>query len=107
MKKLDLLDKGEIIKYFYSDGLLDVKEGFYVVTDTSLILYCEEWEVPKTKIPFNQILSLNIEYNISFFEDSYLEVTTSNGLEATFPISSGKKRDKDFYNYLLEKSNLQ
>lgn len=106
VKSLGLLKNGETIKYFYSDALLDIKDGLYFVTDQNLVAYSEEWEEPKTIISFNDIISADVEYNESFYEDSYIMIETKDGLELDFPVSSEKKRDKDFYNYIVQKSNL-
>ncbi|MEH6538421.1 MAG: hypothetical protein V7719_18645 [Psychroserpens sp.] len=105
IRSLNLLENNEKIKYFYSDGFYDIKEGFYFVTDQKLVAYNESWEEPKTIIFFNEIISLDVEYNESFYEDSFIMVET-NEMELDFPVSSERKRDKDFYNYLLKKSNL-
>lgn len=106
VKNLGLLQNDEKIKYFYSDAITDIKEGIYFVTDQKLVLYNNEWQEPKTIIMFDEIISLDVEYNDSFYEDSYIMVETDE-LELDFPVSSEKKRDKDFYNYILQKSNLK
>lgn len=106
VKNLELLQNDEKIQYFYSDGITDIKEGLYFVTDQKLVAYNKEWQEPKTIISFDEITSLDIEYNDSFFEDSFITVVTDE-FELDFPVSSEKKRDKDFYNYILQKSNLK
>ncbi len=106
IRTMNLLENNEKIKYFYSDGLYDIKEGFYFVTDQKLVAYSENWEEPETIIYFNEIISLEVEYHDSWYEDSYIMLKTNDGLELDFPVSSERKRDKDFYNYLLKKSNL-
>lgn len=106
IRKLNLLENNEKIKYFYSDGLYNIKESFYFVTDQKLVAYNESWEEPETIIFFNEIVSLDVEYHDSYYEDSYIMLETTDGMELDFPVSSERKRDKDFYNYLLEKSNL-
>jgi len=107
IKSLGLIEKDEKLIYFYSDGLTDIKDGLFFVTDQNLVLYSNQWEEPKTIIPFGNISFLNIEYNKSFLEDSYVYVVTKDSLEVEFPISSERNRDEDFYNYILKKSNLQ
>jgi hypothetical protein len=106
IRSLNLLENNEKIKYFYSDGFYDIKEGFYFVTDQKLVAYNESWEEPEIIVFFNEIVSLDVEYNDSFYEDSYIMLETKDGMELDFPVSSERKRDKDFYNYLLKKSNL-
>jgi len=107
IKTLGLLDDGEKIKYLYTDGFFDIKDGVYFVTDQKLVVYCKEWLEPETLIRFDEIIKLDIEYDNSFLEDSFIFLETTNGLEVEFPVSSEKNRDKAFYEYLLEKSGLE
>lgn len=107
IRDLGLLEENETIKYFYSDALFDIKEGLYFVTNLKLVAYCSEWEEPETIVPFNEITFLNVVYNESFYEDSFIMLETEYGLELEFPVSSEKGRDKDFFNYLLSKSKTK
>lgn len=106
IRSLDLLNKNEHIKYFYTDGFMDIKDGFYLVTDSHLIVYSNEWEEPASKIPFDEIVALSVEYDDSFFNDTMVTVETSSEMEITFPISSDMGRDKLFVKYLKEKTDL-
>lgn len=106
INKLELLDEDEKIKYFYTDGFLDIKDGLYFVTDKKLVLYSSEWEEPKTIIEFQEISSLEVDYDDSFLDDSFITLETKDGLLMSFPVSSEKQRDKAFYEYLLQKSEL-
>lgn len=40
---LGLLESGEEIQYFYSDGIWDIKQGMYFVTDRHIALYSYDW----------------------------------------------------------------
>jgi hypothetical protein len=103
MRDLSLLQSKERVQYMYSDGLLDIKDGLYALTDQHLILYNEEWNEPKTIIEFNDIIDLYIDYDDSFLDDSYISVETKFGIQVNFPVSSEKGRDRDFFNYLNKK----
>lgn len=96
IRSLNLLEEGESIRYFYTDALFDIKEGMYFVTERNLILYSKEWEDPVTIIPFDQIVTVNVMYDESFFEDSRVFVATSSGLEVRFPVSSEQGLDRKF-----------
>lgn len=100
IRSLDLLTEGEQIRYLYSDAILDIKDGLYFVTDKNLILYSSSWDEPETIIPFDQIESLDAQYDDSFWEDTYVFVTTSSGMEVVFPVSSEKGLDKKFVGYI-------
>ena len=102
MRELSLLENSERLQYMYSDALFDIKDGIYALTDKHLIIYCDEWSDPKTIIAFNEIIDLYVEYDDSFINDSYITVEYAE-LQVSFPVSSEKGRDKDFFNYLYRK----
>lgn len=107
IRELGLLESDESIKYFYSDGFLDIKEGMYFVTRDKLVVYCKEWEDPAFIVKYDNMSDLEIEYNDGFLEDSYMYVETVEGDYISFPVSSEKGRDKVFYNYVRKKANLE
>ncbi len=107
VRSLGLLDKGEEIKYFYTDAMFDIKDGFYFVSDKNLTIYCQEWEEPETIIPFDQITYMEEEFNGSFFEDSFVNIETIDGYELSFPLSSEKGRDKKFVAHIRSKMVVQ
>ena len=107
IRSLDLLSEGEKIKYFYTDALVDIKDGLYFVTDQNLVLYCQDWEEPETIIDFNEIIKLEAEYDDSFFIDSMIYVETKSGLEVSFPVSSERGRDKDFVDHIRKSSQIE
>jgi hypothetical protein len=106
IESLNLIAKDEKIRYFYSDGLIDIKTGMYFVTDRTLVLYSSEWAEPKIIIPLTNITSMEVEYDDSFFGDSMVFVTTRSGEEFTFPVSSEKGLDKKFIQAIQEKASL-
>ncbi len=103
MKDLGLIKEDERIIYFYSDGLVDVKDGMYALTDHHLILYSTQWSEPETVIGFEEISYLDVDYDDSFLTDSYVLVETEDGMTVEFPLSSERGRDKEFYNLLSKK----
>ena len=107
VRALDLLSEDEKIKYFYTDGLVDIKDGMYFVTDRNLVLYCNYWEEPETIIDFNEITKLEVEYDDSFLNDSMIYVETKSGLEVSFPVSSERGRDKKFVEHIRQKSGIE
>jgi hypothetical protein len=96
LHSLQLLQDGEQIKYFYSDALVDIKDGLYFVTDRNLVLYSDSWAEPKTIVPLRQIVSIDAEYSDSFFEDTQVYISTADGTELCFPVSMEKGLDKRF-----------
>ena len=103
---LGLLEANEQIKFFYTDGIFDIKNGLYFVTDTKFVAYCKKWEEPKKVIRVDEIVDLDIEYKYLFTNDSNVYLKTKSGFELEFPLSSEKDRDKEFYYYLLRITDL-
>ena len=103
IRTLELLEKEEKIIYFYTDALFDIKEGFYFVTDEHLVLYSQEWEEPKTIIDYKSITDIEVEYDDSFLDDSYVMVETTSGMSVSFPLSSEKGGDKKFVQHIKAK----
>ncbi|WDE96926.1 hypothetical protein PQO03_02995 [Lentisphaera profundi] len=96
---LKLIDKDETIKYFYSDGFMKIDEGMYFITNKQVVLYSEEWPEPAEKIPFDQIINVEIEYNDTWLDDSWVYLNTEE-FEYEFPLSNERGGDKKFIKYL-------
>jgi hypothetical protein len=106
IKELDLIDENERLQYFYTIGFLDIKDGFYFLTDSKLVAYCQDWEEPKTVIDLPDITILDIKYNDALFEDSWVYLETNDGLWLEFPLSNEKDRDEKFYEFILKRSSV-
>ena len=104
--ELGLLEPGEKIRFFYSDGLLDIKEGSYLLTDRHLILYSESWSDPKVIIDFDQITSVDAAWSDTWIEDSSITVDLKNGDLWMFPLSMENGTDRRFVEALRESADL-
>lgn len=107
IRSLGLLSEDEKIKYFYTDALVDIKDGLYFITDRNLVLYCADWDEPDTIIDFKEIIKLEAEYDDTFLNDSVIYVETKSGLQVSFPVSSERGRDKDFVEFISQKSGVE
>ncbi|MGB0716831.1 MAG: hypothetical protein ACPGXK_13190 [Phycisphaerae bacterium] len=96
INKLNLLDEGESVRYFYSDGYFNVERGMYFVTDRKLVLYSSEWTQAEIIMPFGQIQKLAADFDESSFKDSTVQVIDKAGNEVYFPVSSENGLDKKF-----------
>jgi hypothetical protein len=106
---LGLLEPGERILYFYSDGLLGPEEGMYFITDQRLVCYCNAWSEPLTSVPYESIIDVRAEYEPSVFIDSMVYVTYVDGeyeMDLVFPVSSERGGDQRFVNELRERVEL-
>ncbi|MCG8405611.1 MAG: hypothetical protein MI923_10480 [Phycisphaerales bacterium] len=101
---LNLLEQREQIEFFYSDALMDIKDGFYLLTDRKVIIYSQYYYGdPAWVIPFSEIADLSVNYDDSFWADSLISITLTDETVATFPVSSEAGGDKRFYNALMKK----
>ncbi|MCA8980719.1 MAG: hypothetical protein H6831_16200 [Planctomycetes bacterium] len=70
MRELGVLEPDEELRYFYSDGLLSLREGCYVLTDRALVVFVEEEIDPPMRLLFDQILRIECTYSDEFLYDS-------------------------------------
>lgn len=101
IEKLDLIEKNESIKLFYSDVIFNIKNGMYFTTDNKLILYSKKWSQPKIIVPLNTIVEVNSDLQGDFWDDATFWIRTASDDEYTFPISGEDNSADRFYNFLL------
>ena len=103
-RQLGALEQTEQPKYFYSDGLLRIEEGFYLVTETKVAIYIGEASPPLTVIPLNEIKTAELMRDESTLGDSYIAIQTKNGDYHAFPVSSEFDRDQLFFKEIQMKT---
>ncbi len=100
IRSLGLIDADETIRYFYSDGLLDVKEGMYFYTDRKAVLYMKNAAEKQIIVPFEDIISIEVEYSDSWFTDSTIWLETETDY-ITMPVCNEAGGDRRFYDGLV------
>ena len=100
ISQLRLLDRGEKIRYFYSDAFLDIENGMYFFTDRKVVLYCTDWQDPRIIVPFSKVVNIEAEFNDSFMEDSLIILTLDDQSAVTFPVSSEAGGDRRLFKAL-------
>jgi hypothetical protein len=100
IRDLGLIDPSEEIRYFYSDALTDIKGGMYFVTDSAVVMYCDEWEKPKRVISYAEIEKADAEFSDTWVEDSVISLTLRSGENVVFPVSQERKGDKNFLEFI-------
>ncbi len=101
IRALDLLEPGEQVKFFYSDALVNIEDGFYLFTERKVVVYKSEYEQPALILPFAEIKDMDIEFSEStFWEDSQVYLTLADNSVVSFPVSSESGGDKRFYEAL-------
>lgn len=103
IRNLNILEEGEQVEFFYSDALFNIEEGFCLLTDRKVVIYCRDYHKPSQKIPFSDIADLSVTYDNSFWNDSRISITLTDDTVATFPVSSEHGGDKRFYKSLMKK----
>lgn len=96
IKSLGLLEANEQIRFFYSDALTDIKNGFYFVSDKKVAVYIGDAATPAQAVPFKQIKEADIVRTTSMLEDSTITLTLTDGRIVSFPVSNELDRDQMF-----------
>ncbi len=103
IRKLNLLEPGEHIQYFYSDALLNIEEGMYLLTDRKVVIYSRSFDDPALIIPFSEIVDVEATFSDGLFEDSTITMTLADDTFVSFPVSSEGGGDKRMYEALKKK----
>ncbi|NCN09310.1 MAG: hypothetical protein GW938_05645 [Leptospira sp.] len=101
LKENKLINSGEEIEYWYSDGFTDFKDGFYFFTNEKVVLYKNNWEEKSILIPYLSIQNIEFEKQASYYEDSKITITMDDSY-VTFPVSSTGDGDEKFIKRLLQ-----
>jgi len=92
------LEPGEDVRYFYSDAVLDIRDGFYFVSDRKVVVYIEGTQGnPLTVVEFDQIKEAELDRDESFFMDSMIYIELEDGTPVSFPVSSDQDGDVRFF----------
>ena len=98
IKSAGALDDDETILYFYSDAMVDIRDGFYFVSDRKVAIYSQAVApAALTTVRFDEIAELDIYREESFFEDSQIVLELKDGRPISFPVSSEADGDQRFF----------
>ena len=98
MKDLGALNEDEEVLYFYSDALIDIRDGFYFVSDRRVVIYSDLMDGdPLVAYEFDKIDDVLLDRDEAFFNDSIITIFAHNGESIEFPVSSEYDRDEDFF----------
>ena len=100
IRDLGLLDEDEKIKFFYSDGFLNIEEGFYFFSSRKVVVYSETFEEPSIVIPYADIADLEFDDTGSFLEDSRITLILTDSTFVWFPVSNETDGDEKFFETL-------
>ncbi|MEE9295652.1 MAG: hypothetical protein V3W34_11915 [Phycisphaerae bacterium] len=100
IRALNLLEPEEQIHYFYSDALLNIEEGMYLLTDRKVVIYSRSYDDPALIIPFSEIVDVEVTFSESWLEDSVIGLSLVDDTYASFPVSREGGGDKRVYEAL-------
>lgn len=108
MESVGALDDDEKILFFYSNGMTDIRNGFYFVSDRKVVIYLKAaGDSPLTAIPFDNIAEVELYRNESFLEDSEITLYLEDGQVLSFPVSSEYDRDQKFFDAIHDRTAKQ
>jgi len=90
------LQPGEKVEFFYSEGFIDVREGFTYVSDRKVVIYDPEGEPPLVATEYRDIQGLELDRDESILVDSLITLEVEDS-SIVIPVSSEKDRDIEFY----------
>ena len=97
MRNVGALEDGENVRFFYSDALTDIRDGFYFVSDQRVVVYAQESVAPLISVPFDQIAEADLSRDMSLLVDSIITLSLTDGSPVAFPVSSESDGDQRFY----------
>ena len=106
LRGLGVLDPGEQIRFLYSDAMLDIRNGCYVVTDRKVIVYAKDAQQPATVVPFGRIADVELVRGDSDWEDGSITLTLIDGNIVSFPVSREEDRDVKMSEAIQESVSL-
>lgn len=90
------LEEGEQIQFLYSDALVDMREGFYFVSDRRVVTYIQAAAVnPLKSVRFEDIDDIEFDATDSAFDVSYVTIYHADGI-MDFPLSNFNDGDERF-----------
>jgi hypothetical protein len=102
IRELGLLDEGERIRYFYSDGMLSIREGMYFFTDDKIVVYGQDLDPEATVVAYEDVADISADFSDSWLIDGTIWVELSDGTPLAMPISSEAGLDELFYDSLVD-----
>ena len=103
IRKLNLLEPDEQIQYFYSDSLLNIEGGFYLLTDRKVVVYSRTFDEPAILVPFSNIVEVEAEFSDDWLDDSWITITLNDGTFVSFPASAEAGGDRKMYQALKKR----
>lgn len=104
LEKLKLLDEGEKIIYFYTQGVLSIREDGSYYTDRKVVSYKSDGDdrMYIETASYDDIEAMQPKYSTSWLEQSTVTVARNDGTDFVLYMSPDEKESRKFYNRLLE-----
>jgi hypothetical protein len=101
IQRLQLLEPGEKIQYFYSTGILDIESGMSFFTDRKVVAYSDSLAEPAIIAVYDEIADITADFSDSWFVDTSIWVQLHDGTEILLPVSIEGGGDERFFDGLV------
>jgi len=104
LKEEGLIEDNERILYFYSNGILSIKDDGQFISDGYVVSYYrnpEDGELYGGNVAYENIEDVSVEWSSSFLDDTIVRVTDIDNNEFELWVSSEAERDKIFVDELM------
>ena len=102
LRDAGVIGSAEPVRFLYSDGVLSISEGSYLLTDRAVVVWGESFTPRLQRYPLADIEAVALTRDTSFFVDSDVRLTLRGGGSANFPLSSEHDRDVQFVDALRD-----
>jgi hypothetical protein len=96
LHELGAIESDEKVRFFYSSGFMDFRDGMYALTDRRLVLANREWSEPLILIPLAEVKDFDVHFGQDWAEDSLLTVVRSDGEIFSVPLATTARGDRHF-----------
>lgn len=101
IRSLGLVDPGERVKYFYSDGGLSIENGMYFFTDDKFIVYGRDFTPATTVVTWGEVVNIDAEFSDSWWIDGSIWLELADDSVVTIPICNEGGADRIFFDTLV------
>ena len=104
LHEVGAIEEGEQLVFFYSDAFLNIRDGFYFISDRKIGLYAQDVRPQLTVVRFEDIADVQLYRDESFFVDSEIFIELSDGTPISFPVSSERDGDVRFFDAIVDRA---
>jgi len=103
LQQVGLLQKGEKVLYFYSDGVLSIEDDGNILTDAKVISYWKDDETKEFFVEtarYEDIETIETDYSDNFTDPTVITIRRNDGSDFILVVPSQENRDVAFVDEL-------